>query len=637
MLTRRQKIILRYLLETDNYIDSDEFAVRLNVSTKTVQNEMKAIETYLDKTAVKLLSKRGFGFALSYKNSQDKEVFFKVVHDISPLEDTPTQKAFIICFLLLYEDYVTQEILAMHLYSNKRIIVDLMQQIKEMVRYHQLELIIKPGKGYQFEGDEYAKRLTFIHYYEMICTHQTLVQLFNTFFHFHCMEANHRYILEIRKILRQHNVEISEVNFKRLNIYLSFVLLRIAKKHVLDEKTLKIREFDALKIPAQLIILILLNEDQQLETILLALVLAFLYEKNHLDRLYNHHFMSSYASIADIVSNFMEQYFEPYNYLIASPIELNKSLSLLLIMMTYQKKVGYLERKLELGTIDDEMVIAIECAMLFAENIEENIKLKFNQQDIYTLAYHFNLGFSVAPTIDRKSIAIISEMGEVRAAALARRLRQELAQYTYAINIENYDGNTPFLRQNQLVLTDVEHFESLDESVMVFPSLVEYDMIIPSVRYRLLDKNERNQELLKYFDESRFYPNVLLKTFEDGLNYLAEKCGFSFGLKQQFKRRIMDSHNRFNTVLVNQIAVLRYYDSERTQAETHVLIPHKALALDSHKVKLIFLFIMPNRFPALNLLASPFSRIIMNSNLINSLIRKRDLKAFKEEILETNA
>lgn len=636
MISNRQKIILRILLESDTYLDSEYFSYRLDISTKTVQNEMKILEEYLRRTKIQLISKRGFGYAITVKDAKDKEELYQRIYEFSPLEDTVTQKAFIICYLLLQEDYVTQEMLSIHLYSPKRAIVKLVDEIKSSTKENKLNLQIKPGKGYLFEGDEYAKRLAFTRYFEILQSHRTLEYLFKTSFGFSIEDLPVQKFEMIRKIVNKYNIAISEVNLNSLRIYMALSYNRISHGHRIETVVSRLKIFNRLIAPSEEMLELIEVEQEPFEAQFLSLFISLLYEKSQLDQLYKDQFMTSYSKNSNLVTNYMDQIFEPYNNLIDSPINLNKKLALLLIMVTNQKNIGFLERDIDLVTVDDEMMIALECAILFAEYVESEQNVKFNRNDILTFAFFFNNEFSYAPTVDRRTLMIVSEKGEAIAQALARRLRKEVEQYTYAINISNTIDANELRQQNLMIVTDMERFAQGESNVIFYPNLSDYETIIPNLKFRILDKNERLLLLLDHIKQDRFFYNAPIKNIKEVINFIADEEKLNSMQRVELRKEVNDCHDRYFTSVRQQAAIIRFYDEKRTEASIMIIIPAKAFTWNGSKVKIIFVFLFPKKYPPLMLLANPLTMILANGSLMHRLVQSKSVDEFKKYILRVN-
>lgn len=635
MITNRQKIILRILLESDTYLDSEYFSYRLDISTKTVQNEMKILEEYLRRTKIQLISKRGFGYSITVKDAKDKEELYQRIYEFSPLEDTVTQKAFIICYLLLQDDYVTQEMLSIHLYSPKRAIVKLVDEIKSSTKENKLILQIKPGKGYLFEGDEYAKRLAFTRYFEILQSHRTLEYLFKTSFGFSIEDLPIQKFEMIRKIIHKYAITISEVNLNSLRIYMALTHNRISRKHRIDNVVSRLKIFTSLIRPSEEI-LDLIDVNDSFEVQFLSLFISLLYEKSQLDQLYKDQFMTSYSNNSNLVTNFMDQMFEPYNNLIESPINLNKKLALLLIMLTNQKNIGFLERDIDLVTVDDEMMIALECAILFAEFVESEQNVKFNRNDILTFAFFFNNEFTYAPTVDRRTLMIVSEKGEAIAHALARRLRREVEQYTYTININNTINANQLRQQNLMIVTDMERFAQAENNVIFYPNLSDYETIVPNLKFRILDKNERLLVLLDHIKANRFFNNVSVKNIKEVINFIADVEMLNSFQRVTLRKEVQDYHERYFSSVRQQAALIRFYDEERVEPSIMIIVPAKAFTWNGSKVKIIFVFMFPKKYPQLMLLANPLTMILANGSLMHRLVQSKSVDEFKRHILRIN-
>src|SRR5690606_35541181 len=78
----RQKKVLSLLLKSDDYIKSDYISGELNISTKTVQREIKSINTLLSELrADSIKSFRGKGYAIPLESKKSIQMIFKDYED----------------------------------------------------------------------------------------------------------------------------------------------------------------------------------------------------------------------------------------------------------------------------------------------------------------------------------------------------------------------------------------------------------------------------------------------------------------------------------------------------------------------------------------------------------------------------
>ena len=68
-LTLRQRQILNILFEATDYLTGNEISKRLNVSSRTIRNDISAINLALADDNISILSKHSFGYKLQFENS----------------------------------------------------------------------------------------------------------------------------------------------------------------------------------------------------------------------------------------------------------------------------------------------------------------------------------------------------------------------------------------------------------------------------------------------------------------------------------------------------------------------------------------------------------------------------------------
>ena len=147
----RERIILEELRNSNDYLNLDYFANKLGVSTRTIRNEIKNIESTDERNGFELEYKTRLGYLLNIK---DEEKFDHYLKNLSSyLIENPEQRVeSIIVELLVNEGYKTIEKLSnKFLVSSSQIKNDL-KKIDERLRDTGLELERKAHYGVKIVG-----------------------------------------------------------------------------------------------------------------------------------------------------------------------------------------------------------------------------------------------------------------------------------------------------------------------------------------------------------------------------------------------------------------------------------------------------------------------------------------------------
>lgn len=161
-MNKRQEEILKVLLsESNKYLLVQELADRVGCSEKTIRNDFKVIEEYLEKYSDALLIRKpGLGVSLEVKEYDKSSLFnrlYAVRQEISyeSDEDRVLQIAY---SLLMNVKPVTVQELAEQYFVNRATIKKDLDRIENWLEELGLDLIVKQRIGLTVESDERSKR-----------------------------------------------------------------------------------------------------------------------------------------------------------------------------------------------------------------------------------------------------------------------------------------------------------------------------------------------------------------------------------------------------------------------------------------------------------------------------------------------
>lgn len=157
-ISSRQRQIVDILLREPDGITVGQIAEEVQVSSRTVHRELKAIEKLIRSYDLKLEKKAGTG--LSLQGSKEKRDELKeALSESKPAEYTPAErKTAILCTLLEAAEPVKIFSLASDLKVTPATISHDLDQLEDWVKQYHLELIRRRGYGVEIAGTEAAKR-----------------------------------------------------------------------------------------------------------------------------------------------------------------------------------------------------------------------------------------------------------------------------------------------------------------------------------------------------------------------------------------------------------------------------------------------------------------------------------------------
>ena len=162
------------LLEADGFLKAGDFARELNLSERTVKNDMEHLRDFLKDCGCSLDSVRGKGYLLKIdrpdqfaKTREWLNILFNNV-EANNREHLSYQLArAIMCRQAADEDgYFLLEELAAQLYCSASTVKKKMPWVREFFASFQLSLVTKPGHGMKLCGSELGQRLGMLELYE---------------------------------------------------------------------------------------------------------------------------------------------------------------------------------------------------------------------------------------------------------------------------------------------------------------------------------------------------------------------------------------------------------------------------------------------------------------------------------------
>ena len=162
MLTERQLQLVKYLQECDGYTTAGKLAEVFHVSSRSIRNDLDAVQYYLKglpveiertpRLGVRLIVKKGFDITSLYFSNEIK-VYSR------------EERVVIITVLLMISEKVTIEQLAEKLQVSKNTVVQDLRPAEEFLKKHEVRLIKKSYYGMSLKGDEEQIRNTLFNLY----------------------------------------------------------------------------------------------------------------------------------------------------------------------------------------------------------------------------------------------------------------------------------------------------------------------------------------------------------------------------------------------------------------------------------------------------------------------------------------
>ncbi|TDW16263.1 BglG family transcriptional antiterminator [Breznakia blatticola] len=161
VLTKRQKEILTLLAKQSDYITFNEIAKKLNVSNRTIRNDMKQIEYFLDEKNIELIKKSGVGVFINCLDNTMREIQKDIDEPCMRILSKSERNDLMKVYLCLPRISTFQELADFCFVSKQTIVNDFDEVIQELGGYNiSVEKI--QGVGLRLFGSEIDIRKMFM-------------------------------------------------------------------------------------------------------------------------------------------------------------------------------------------------------------------------------------------------------------------------------------------------------------------------------------------------------------------------------------------------------------------------------------------------------------------------------------------
>ncbi|MDF2036614.1 PRD domain-containing protein [Cytobacillus oceanisediminis] len=176
-ITSREKAIIESIIKTSGKHTALSIASSLNVSARTIQRDLKAVEKIVSEFDLKLTRNLNQGLAIEGKNEQ---IFRLIQHLTSsePIDQPPQEKKLRLLIAILEEDLYKTQVLASYLGISTATLSAYLDELAQWLSVFQVQLTRKRGVGVELHGSEANKRRALAHFFLQYFHEELIEKLF---------------------------------------------------------------------------------------------------------------------------------------------------------------------------------------------------------------------------------------------------------------------------------------------------------------------------------------------------------------------------------------------------------------------------------------------------------------------------
>ncbi|MCM3094199.1 MULTISPECIES: BglG family transcription antiterminator [unclassified Cytobacillus] len=156
-ITSREKAIIELIIKTSGKHTALSIASSLNVSARTIQRDLKAVEKIVNEFGLTLTRNMNQGLVIEGKNEQ----IFRLIQHLTnsePIDEPPQEKKLRLLLAILAEDVYKTQVLAGYLGISTATLTAYLDELAEWLSLFRVKLTRKRGVGVELHGTEADKR-----------------------------------------------------------------------------------------------------------------------------------------------------------------------------------------------------------------------------------------------------------------------------------------------------------------------------------------------------------------------------------------------------------------------------------------------------------------------------------------------
>lgn len=617
------------LIDQRHSVSMDTLVEKLEVSFKTVKNDIKELNSLLKGTAL-IDNKQGQYKIYVFNNAEFEQIKNSIYNQKEFLNSPQRRMAFIISKLMNTNEPCLTDELAYEMHVGRTTIIGDLKKMRDILADYNLSIVGKTNNGIELKGTELDLRFFVLeNIYEIIYEERIL---------------DEDIINLIKSTSDQYQFDRTTFDsfLKSLTVTLDRLLNGYAIDTIKNEYAEILRgwEFTLVnnisdEIEKRLNISIPIKE-----RIFLTLPIVGMRTPT------NTEVISQHVKITEEVAYLVDQIIERIKYEMGLDIKLEDILEDFIYHMAFlvnRLKYGVNIYNPMVNDIKEKYKVAYKMAELARDVIEKNLNVKMKQDEVGFIAAYFGVFISERQGEKSKvyKVAVICGTGRVTARLVASQLKSIFDANTVIDLYSDSEVTGNLLDKYNLVLSTVQINFNTSTTVIYLEKIFDEEILkkrIKSIKY--LDKLEMpslrgmDSLLLSILDEQTFFVLDNKLSYKENLNYMIDtlhlKGYVDDGFKERIRKREEKSTMDFNEVMTFPHAI--NYKNNQIVISLGVY-PEEGESEINQKIKIVFLVGLPKETNDDTVLVKIYDEIIAIANDINTVNAIAKVKNYKELIL----
>lgn len=607
LYNKRMIQILDMLIQNKKVLSSDQIALSIGVSSRTIRNDIKELNTLMKSHGASILSEAGSGF---YLKVNDQEAFRDLMKDIQDEEEgetdniipsDPKERANYIMQKLLRSTLDSSVVidpydLADEVFISMSTLKKDIRQIDKMLERFSLKVGISQKKGVHIIGDEVNIRYCIS---EFIFKHNDLYLDKETPFLDDIVDIDvYQQIKEILlEIMQKYEIRLTDIAFKNLIVHIVIILKRAKHQQRIDYDDEEIKNLESH--------VEFLAAKDVLEKIHEVMKLNITDEVHYLTQ----HLISSKKFLTTDFANDQEEYEfkkeiqailyrikEETSVDLSDDIQLINGLVVHLSVALQRLRFHMNVRNDFLDYMKNNYPFAFELAVKASEFVESAFQIKTNENEIGLLAIHFGAALERKGLNEKKKTfeaCIVCATGMATAMLMKERVKQFFQDRIHVVKTcPLYEVNQELIDTMDIILTTVPIKDFQSDKIVQTQLLLDMQDV-SNIEAFITNHSINHAQFKEIFREDLYFSNVRLKTRDEVLHYITDQMVEKGYMNTKTKQTVFKREEMATTELGSLVAMPHSIDSDKEEASVSVTILEKPIIWDQEKVQVVILLNIP--------------------------------------------
>ncbi len=641
MLSSRMMLILKELMSTKSPITSNDLTNIIQVTSRTIRNDIKELNEILLQSGGFIKSTRGIGYELEIKNSKTFKLFLQemfkksvILTDKSP--NSPKERVnYIVRKLLLANSYIKLDEIADELYISKSTLQNDLIEVKKMLKSFSLEIESKPYYGVKVKGNEMNFRFCLSEY--VFNRKEIKINMQNqmdSIFSKEEINKIHTIILEEVKV---NEIGISDIALNNLSIHFAIACKRIRDKNyvliapedfegIYNQKEYKVAKQIVSKIESAFNVSF---PETEIAYIAVHLLGTNKIANTNLNRQEFESFVGS--SLKDIINEILFKIDNRLKLCLQDDKELFIALGLHLKPAINRLRYGMNVRNPMLDEIKTKYPLAFDAAILASKVLRERLAIEIDEDEIGYIALHISVAmFRQKMNQNVKRCIIVCASGVGSAMLLKYKLQSMyFNQLVIVDTIDYYRLNETSLEQIDFIITTIPIERELSVPI-IYVNTILGTKDISKIEDYLQDRNENKIAFVK---EELIFLQKDLQTKEEVIKYLVNELEAAGYVGDSFGDSVLERERLSPTSFGNLVAIPHPMTPLTSEIFWALCTLKRPIDWEGNRVQFVCLLSLgKNKTPNLQRMYEHLIEIVENEQKVKQLICCEEKEEFIEEI-----